>query len=160
MIRKSGKQERQEAIARILGSATVDSQEELLHRLKEEGLGLTQATLSRDFREMKIAKTPDSAGNYIYRLPGVQLPQARKEHHGIMASFVRHGLLNIDFSGQMAVIKVPSGYAKGIASDIDAISIHGVMGTIAGHDTVLMILRENAEKNQIMQSLKLLFEQS
>ncbi len=160
MIRKNGKQERQEAIARLLGSATVDSQDDLLHRLSEEGLELTQATLSRDFREMKIAKTPDSAGNYVYRLPGVQLPQARKERHGIMASFVRHGLLNIDFSGQLAVIKVPAGYAKGIASDIDAGSIHGVMGTIAGHDTVLMILRENAEKNQIMQSLKLLFDQS
>ena len=160
MIRKSGKQERQEAIARILGSATVDSQDDLLQRLSEEGFELTQATLSRDFREMKIAKSPDSAGNYLYRLPGVQLPQTRKERHGIMASFVRHGLLNIDFSGQMAVIKVPAGYAKGIASDIDASSIHDVMGTIAGHDTVLMILRENAEKNLIMQSLKLLFEQS
>src|SRR5690554_5287903 len=105
MTEKRGKQERQEAIARILGNATVDSQEFLLQRLSEEGFELTQATLSRDFREMKIAKTPDSAGNYLYRLPGVQLSQARKERHGIMTSFVRHGLLNIDFSGQMAVIK-------------------------------------------------------
>lgn len=160
MTEKSGKQERQEVIARILGSAMVDSQDVLLQRLSEEGFELTQATLSRDFREMKIAKTPDSAGNYLYRLPGIQLPQARKERHGIMTSFVRHGLLNIDFSGQMAVIKVPAGYAKGIASDIDTGSIHDVMGTIAGHDTVLMILRENADKNQIMQSLKLLFDQS
>ena len=160
MTAKRGKEERQEVIARILGSETVDSQEVLLQRLAEEGFALTQATLSRDFREMKIAKTPDSAGSYGYRLPTVQLPQARKERYGLMASFVRHGLLNIDFSGQMAVIKVPAGYAKGIASDIDASSIHGVMGTIAGHDTVLMILREHAEKDQIMQSLKLLFEQS
>jgi transcriptional regulator of arginine metabolism len=160
MTAKRGKEERQEVITRILGSETVDNQEVLLQRLAEEGFELTQATLSRDFREMKIAKTPDNAGNYGYRLPTVQLPQARKERYGLMASFVRHGLLNIDFSGQMAVIKVPAGYAKGIASDIDASSIHGVMGTIAGHDTVLMILREHAEKNQIMQSLMLLFKQS
>lgn len=66
---KTQKQLRQEAIARILDCSSIDSQEELLQRLGEEGFELTQATLSRDFREMKIAKTPDNAGNtsIVYR---------------------------------------------------------------------------------------------
>lgn len=157
-MHKNGKQERQEAISRILGSSSIDSQDELLHRLSEEGFVMTQATLSRDFREMKIAKTPDSAGNYVYRLPGVLLPQSKRERQGIMTPFARHGLLNIDFSGQLAVIKVPAGYAGGIAHDMDANNIPGVMGTIAGHDTVLMILREHADRSTIVHTLKMLFD--
>jgi len=157
-MEKTTKQQRHEAITRILESRSIDSQEELLRRLAEEGIELTQATLSRDFREMKIAKTPDNAGNYFYRLPGIQLSQTQKGKQGLMAPFVRHGLLNIDFSGQMAVMKVPVGYAKGIACDIDVNNINGVMGTIAGHDTVLMILYEHADKSEILHALKLLFD--
>lgn len=157
-MEKTHKQLRHETIARILDSSSIDSQEELLRRLADEGFELTQATLSRDFREMKIAKTPDNAGNYFYRLPGVQLSQTRMVKQGLMSPFIRHGLLGIDFSGQMAVIKVPAGYAKGIACDIDANNIKGVMGTIAGHDTVLMILNENAERSEILNALKLIFD--
>lgn len=157
-MEKTHKQLRHETIARILDSSSIDSQEELLQRLAEEGFELTQATLSRDFREMKIAKTPDNAGNYFYRLPGVQLSQTRMVKQGLMSPFIRHGLLGIDFSGQMAGIKVPAGYAKGIACDIDANNIKGVMGTIAGHDTVLMILNENAERSEILNALKLIFD--
>mgnify|MGYP000967119083 FL=1 len=157
-MEKTHKQLRHETIARILDSSSIDSQEELLERLAEEGFELTQATLSRDFREMKIAKTPDNAGIYFYRLPGVQLSQTRMVKQGLMSPFIRHGLLGIDFSGQMAVIKVPAGYAKGIACDIDANNIKGVMGTIAGHDTVLMILNENAERSEILNALKLIFD--
>lgn len=157
-MEKTHKQLRHETIARILDSSSIDSQEELLQRLADEGFELTQATLSRDFREMKIAKTPDNAGNYFYRLPCVQLSQTRMVKQGLMSPFIRHGLLGIDFSGQMAVIKVPAGYAKGIACDIDANNIKGVMGTIAGHDTVLMILNENAERSEILNALKLIFD--
>ncbi len=157
-MEKKTKQQRHEVIARILGHRTIDSQEELLQCLVEEGFELTQATLSRDFREMKIAKTPDNAGNYFYRLPAIQLTQTEKRKQGQMAPFVRHGLLNIDFSGQMAVMKVPAGYAKGIASDIDVNNIIGVMGTIAGYDTVLLILYEHADQSEILHALKLLFD--
>lgn len=156
-MEKSGKQQRHAAITRILGSRDIDSQEELLRYLSGEGFELTQATLSRDFREMKIAKTPDSAGNYYYRLPALQLPQTKRGKQGLMAPFVRHGLLSIDFSGQQAVIRVPSGYAQGVAGDIDANSIAGVMGTLAGHDTVLLILYEDADKTAILHALRLLF---
>lgn len=157
-MRKGDKQERQSAIEKILASASIDSQEELLQRLKAEGFELTQATLSRDFREMKIAKTPDKAGNYTYRLPSMHLPQTRTEKYGMMTAFARQGVLNIEFSGQIAVIKTPGGYAKGIARDIDANNIPGVMATIAGDDTVLVLLRENANKEIIINALKILFD--
>lgn len=157
-MRKTTKEERQEAIERILTSESVESQEELLKLLELRGFTLTQATLSRDFRDMKIAKTPDAAGNYHYRLPDVKLPQTDSTRYGITSSFVRHGIINIEFSGQFAVIKTPAGYAAGIAGDIDANNLAGIMGTIAGNDTVLLILRENYKSADIINSLGLLFQ--
>lgn len=156
-MRKRSKEERQAAISEILKHEAIDSQEELLQRLSAQGFELTQATLSRDFREMKVAKTPDTAGNYVYRLPAMHLPQSRSEKFGMMVAFSRKGALNIEFSGQIAVIKTPGGYAKGVARDIDANNIPGIMATIAGEDTVLVLLRENADKVNIMNSLQILF---
>lgn len=156
-MRKSDKKERQAAISEILRHEAIDSQEELLARLNAQGFELTQATLSRDFREMKVAKTPDTAGNYVYRLPAMHLPESRTEKFGMMSAFYRKGALNVEFSGQNAVIKTPGGYAKGIARDIDANNIPGIMATIAGEDTILLLLRENADKIIIMNSLQILF---
>jgi len=156
-MKKPGKEERQEAIAQILGNSSIESQEELLKQLSDRGFELTQATLSRDFREMKVAKTPDAAGNYFYRLPGIQLPQPKSEKFGMTSPFFRHGIINIEFSGQFAVLKTPGGYARGVAHDIDTNNIPGIMATIAGNDTVLVILRENSNKADIILSLKLLF---
>lgn len=156
-MKKPGKEERQEVIAEILSKNAIESQEELLQQLSERGFELTQATLSRDFREMKVAKTPDAAGNYFYRLPGIKLPQPKADKFGMTSSFSRHGIINIEFSGQLAVIKTPGGYARGVAQDIDINNIPGVMATIAGGDTVLIVLRENCNKADIINSLKLLF---
>lgn len=157
-MRKTIKEERQKAIEEILTSASIESQEDILNQLETKGFTITQATLSRDFREMKVAKTPDTSGKYFYRLPDIRLPKTDTTRHGIMTSFLRHGIINIEFSGQFAVIKTPVGYANGIASDIDANNFSGIMGTIAGDDTILLILRENCNKTDIIHSLKLLFE--
>ena len=156
-MKKPGKEERQEAIAQILGTNSIESQEELLQLLSDKGFELTQATLSRDFREMKVAKTPEAAGNYFYRLPGIKLPQPKADKFGMTSPFSRHGIINIEFSGQFAVIKTPSGYARGVAQDIDINNIPGVMATVAGSDTVLVVLRENSNKADIINALKLLF---
>ena len=152
------KEERQKAIEEILVAESVESQEELLNLLEMRGFSLTQATLSRDIRDMKIAKTPDTAGNYHYRLPNLKLPQTDVSRYGMTSSFTRHGIINIEFSGQLAVIKTPAGYAKGIASDIDINNLAGIMGTIAGNDTVLLILRENNKPADIINALSLLFK--
>lgn len=156
MIKKS-KQERQEAIAEILGSYSIDSQDSLLTMLFEMGFELTQATLSRDFKEMRISRTPDAAGNYYYRLPETHFVRQNTEKYGVTTPFYKQGVIYIEFSGQMGVIKTPQGYAKGVAQDIENNLIPGVIATIAGSDVVLMLLRENAIKSEIIRSLKMLF---
>lgn len=154
----TGKERRQKAIEKILTSESIESQEELLLLLEERGFTLTQATLSRDFRDMKVAKTPDTLGNYFYRLPDFRLPQTDTTRYGISASFGRHGLVNIEFTDHFAVIKTPPGYAHGIASDIDTNNLAGIMGTIADNDTILVILRRNAKQVDIINALSLLFK--
>ncbi len=156
-MNKTGKEKRQEVIEEILSKHEIESQEELIKQLEDKGFVLTQATLSRDFREMKIAKTPDSSGKYFYRLPEAKLPQPKSTRYGMTSSFVRQGIINIEFAEHFAVIKTPSGYAKGVSQDIDANNIPGVMGTIAGNDTVLVILRPNSERNHLITAIKLLF---
>lgn len=156
-MKKNDKRERQESIAEILREAAVSNQEDLMRLLLEKGFELTQATLSRDFREMKIAKTPDTAGNYVYRLPAMHLPEAKPQKQGMICPFSRSGVLNIEFSGPTAVIKTPRGYAQGISLDIEANNIPGIMATVAANDTVLVILRENADKLMVINSLKILF---
>ncbi len=153
----TGKERRQKTIEDLLSSKDIEAQDELLEMLAEQGFSITQATLSRDFREMKIAKTPNSQGQYFYRLPGIKLPQPKSTRHGLTSTFIRNGIINIEFSGQMAVIKCPAGYANGIAQDIDINNIPGIIGTIAGSDTVLVILRENIDRVDFISSLKLLF---
>lgn len=156
-MKASGKENRQEAIKDIVSKNNIESQDQILKKLEELGFKLTQATLSRDIREIKIAKTPDSSGEYYYRLPSVNLPQPSSSRHGMTSSFARHGIINIEFSGQLAVIKTPAGYAQGIAQDIEINNIPGVMGTIAGNDTVLVILRENSNKADLITSINILF---
>ena len=103
-MKKSGKQERQKAIESILRANAIENQDELLRILSGRGFDLTQATLSRDFREMKIAKTPDTAGSYFYRLPNKQIAEQKTQKYGIVSSFLRKGVINIEFSGQFAII--------------------------------------------------------
>ena len=95
-MNKTGKEKRQEVIEEILSKHEIESQEELIKQLEDKGFVLTQATLSRDFREMKIAKTPDSSGKYFYRLPEAKLPQPKSTRYGMTSSFVRQGIINIE----------------------------------------------------------------
>lgn len=143
----STKKERLEAICRILQTEVVSNQEELLRELTMSGFAVTQATLSRDIKQLKVIKVPDGKGNYAYRLPEEATPatavkrEAAKVHP------------NIEFSGNLAVIRTRPGYAMGIASDIDAHAPHEILATIAGDDTILVIPREGIGRERVAEAL-------
>lgn len=143
----STKKERLDAICRIIHREEISNQEELLKYLTEEGFTVTQATLSRDIRSLKIVKEHGANGSYAYRLPQNQIPVSSKM---IGKS---HVMPSIEFSGHLAVIKTRPGYAMGIASDIDTQSPLEVLGTIAGDDTILVIPREGYDREQVMRAL-------
>lgn len=125
---------------RILQTEEIGNQEELLKRLSDEGFSATQATLSRDLRSLKIVKIHNANGNYVYQSAGKK-PETKKKP------------FQIEFSGNLAVIKTRPGYAMGLASDIDNQTPEEILGTIAGDDTILVIPREGYSREAIEQAL-------
>ncbi len=139
--------QRQVAIRRIVSENKVDSQDTLLMLLKREGFDMTQATLSRDIKSLKIVKTPDSAKGYIYMLAKDQVANMQTVSDG--TNFLADGFRSIDFSQNMAVIRTKPAFASSIAALIDSANPYEVMGTIAGDDTIFLVLREGVERGDV-----------
>lgn len=139
---------RQRIIKEVLQTNEVNSQDMLLKILTDRGFELTQATLSRDIKELKIIKVPTPRGSYTYQLsetiPGI------KEDVPPLSSF---GYLTLQFSGQLAVMKTRPGYAMAIAGEIDNKAAQYILGTVAGDDTILLIPKENISREEIIEIL-------
>ena len=134
------KQNRLNAIKFIIANERIGSQEELLKRLYAQGFDLTQATLSRDLKQLKVAKTAASDGSYIYILPSSPLYKRIIKGKQVREEQVRSGFVSISFSANIAVIKTRPGYAGGIAYDIDEHDLPPVLATVAGDDTILLVI--------------------
>lgn len=151
------KRNRLQIITELLRSTVIGSQEELLNLLAERKLNVTQATLSRDLKLLKVAKTPLTNGTYKYVLPPITKtisPQGTFNH------LTSHGaVLSIEFSGNLAVMKTKPGYASAIAWDIDNKGSIEILGTIAGDDTILIIPREGVTREQILTLMDITFSE-
>ena len=149
------KRNRLQIISEILRSTLVGSQEELLKLLGERQCEVTQATLSRDLKLLKVAKTPLSNGAYKYILPAYNKPLPNTS---AVNTLISHGaVLSMEFSGQLGVVKTKPGYASAIAWDIDNKATEQVLGTIAGDDTILVIPREGVSREDILEMMNITF---
>ena len=142
---------RQLAIKQIIQSGRMSSQDELLHIMKDQGFELTQATLSRDLKILKVSKVSDQALGYFYVIPESMNPENQRENTRI--NFLADGFRNLQFSGNMAVMKTMPGYASSLAVVIDNAQPYEIIGTIAGDDTILIILREGVSHGDLINSL-------
>lgn len=140
---------RQAAILDLVDHSAVSSQEELRRRLKNQGFSVTQATLSRDLRDLGLVKgTADGA----YHRPGAEAANpaqaaARLEHA------VAEYLAGVDRAVQLVVLRTGAAQAQPLASALDAAGLEGVVGTIAGDDTVLMVCRDAGAAAGVAQRL-------
>jgi len=154
------KNSRLEAIRLILSTHEIGSQEELLKELNKEGYTLTQATLSRDLRQMRVVKTVGTNGHYKYVLTRQQQQQQYKHEgaEGEMRSIKplneENGFLSIKFSGNIAVIRTRPSYASTLAYHIDNCDFPEILGTLAGDDTVMLVMAENVSKSTLMKVLR------
>ena len=108
------KNDRLEALRMIISSQELGSQDELLEALKKEGFQLTQATLSRDLKQLKVAKAATMRGNYVYVLPNDTMYKRVSTPRSVQEMMLVPGFLSIHFSGNMGVIKTRPGYASSI----------------------------------------------
>ena len=150
------KNNRLDAIKMIISSKEIGSQDELLQELMKEGYSLTQATLSRDLKQLKVAKAASMNGNYVYVLPNNTMYKRMTEQHSASEMLMYNGFVSIDFSSNLAVIKTRPGYASRLAYDIDNHNFEEILGTIAGDDTILLVLREGYTRTSIRNALSLI----
>ena len=137
----------------IISSQELGSQVELLEALQKEGFKLTQATLSRDLKQLKVAKAATMNGNYVYVLPNVTMYKRVSTPQQIREMMQVPGFLSINFSGNMGVIKTRPGYASSIAYNIDNNDIPQIIGTIAGDDTIFIVIRQGVTDNEVIEAL-------
>lgn len=145
---------RQLAIKQIILSGKISSQDELLHIMKDQGYDLTQATLSRDLKILKVAKVSDPTLGYVYVIPEGANNDNHRENSRI--NFLADGFRDLQFSGNLAVIKTMPGYASSLAAVIDNAEPFEIIGTIAGDDTILLIMREGVTHSDLVNSLILI----
>ena len=146
------RQVRLRAIRKLIRTTSIKSQDTLLGHLQKEGFTVTQATLSRDLKVLKVGKISDAHGGYVYFLPG---DEERKEPERTYINVFLQGYVSIDWSGNIVVVKTYSGHADPVALALDSFGLNEVLGTIAGNDnTVAVFLREGFSGEDFMKHLK------
>lgn len=143
------KRNRQEAILRVISQYEVETQQELAHRLKEEGFEVTQATVSRDIRDMKLSKMPTGEGHQKY----VRFHNDEKHLSGKYVNVLKEGFVSIDMAQNILVVKTVSGMAMAVAAAIDAMKYPEIVGTIAGDDTIMMAVRTVEDTKSLMNQI-------
>ena len=138
----------------IISSRELGSQEELLNALENEGIRVTQATLSRDLKQLKVAKAATLRGNYVYVLPNDTMYKRVSTPGNIREMMTASGFISINFSGNMGVIKTRPGYASAIAWNIDSSDIPQILGSIAGDDTIFIVIREGVSHKEVTDAIK------
>ena len=147
------KASRIETLKMIISSKEMGNQEQLLQELKKEGFQLTQATLSRDLKQLKVAKASTLHGSYIYVLPNETMYKRVPTASTVREMMQVPGFLSIHFSGNMGVIKTRPGYASSIAWNIDNSDIPEIIGTIAGDDTIFIVIKEGVRHQAVIDAL-------
>ncbi len=147
------KNDRLEALRLIISSQQLGSQEELLYALQKAGFKLTQATLSRDLKQLKVAKAASMSGNYVYVLPNETMYKRVSAPNNIRDMLKVPGFISINFSGNLGIIKTRPGYASSIAWNIDNSEVPEILGTIAGDDTIFIVIKEGIKHQDVVDAL-------
>ena len=148
------KRSRHDKIIELINNNVIETQEQLASLLKESGYDVTQATVSRDIRQMKLSKqvTEDGKQKYVYSTADSEAMQDK------YISVLRAGYASMDVAQNILVIKTVSGMAMALATAIDALNIPQVVGCIAGDDTIMVAIKSNEDALKLMEDLKKLIE--
>ena len=151
-VRENGnaKATRREAILRLITSERISTQNELSRRLEEEGFPVTQATISRDIRELRLVKTAGNGGYYYEVGKPAEKYHAPHKFYSLYQAMVR----DVDYAQNLVVIHSDTGMAQAVCAAMDSMDWPGVLGTIAGDDTVLVVTRDEACAAELGQSLR------
>ena len=145
------KSQRQAKILEIISMKDIETQEQLLEALQENGYFSTQATISRDIKELRLIKTLSSTGSYYYTTSVQKEPEAA----ALNIDFVfLESIRSVDFAGNFVVVKCYSGMANAVCVAVDTGQWDGLVGTIAGDDTIFLLLRTQRQAEEFADFLR------
>lgn len=146
------KEKRHGKILEIIRNTDIFTQEELQSRLCEYGFKVTQATVSRDIRELKLLKVINKDGFYHYAVPDTENAGRQSKLKSIFAGSVK----SVDYAGNIVVVTCHTGMAQAVCASLDAMNYEEIVGTIAGDDTIFILLRTELNAKKFVETLKML----
>ncbi|MBQ7821649.1 MAG: arginine repressor [Clostridia bacterium] len=144
------KNARQDKIIELISERVVETQEELSELLKNSGFNVTQATVSRDIRELKLVKTVSADGRSRYS-------HGKESHDGkasIQKNLLAASVSKVDFAGNITVVKTITGMAQGAAAAIDVMHFDGIVGCVAGDDTIIIVMRTEQAAKRLKEEIE------
>ncbi len=143
------KRNRHQKIIELIERYEIGTQEELADRLREEGYQVTQATVSRDIRELKLSKLPNESGRQKY----VTLKQDEAQLGDRYIRVLKEGFVSMDTAKNLLVMKTVSGMAMAVAAAIDALNLEEIVGCIAGDNTIMMAMHSEKDAGIVMDKI-------
>ena len=149
------KTKRQEKILEIIAARPIETQEQLLQALKEAGMNVTQATISRDIKELHLVKEQTGRGSYHY---AVSVHKSTFNNSGKLRTIFRESVCSFDCAQNIVVLKTLPGLASAACAALDNMNINVLVGSLAGDDTVLLIMRDNESAVLFCEDIKKMVE--
>jgi transcriptional regulator of arginine metabolism len=145
------KNNRQNQLLQIIAEENIETQEQLLERLEARGIKSTQATISRDIKQLHLVKEPAGQGRYRY---AVSAHRTKLNFADRLRTIFRESLLSADYANNIAVVKTMPGLAQGAASALDSMHINDMVGSLAGDDTVIIVMRDEDSARDFCEEIK------
>ena len=150
------KSRRQAEILRIIREQDVETQEQMLDQLGRRGIRATQATISRDIKELNLVKQPGGSGNYRY-----VASEAKAEEHsfaGRLKNIFKEGVTSCEAAQNIVVVKTMPGLAPAAAAALDGMELEGLVGSLAGDDTALLVMRTSQVAEELTREIESMLE--
>lgn len=144
------KNDRQEQILAIIAEESIETQEQLINRLQEKGIPSTQATISRDIKQLHLVKEPYGGGRYRY---AVSVQKTKLNFADRLQIILRESIVDVDYAQSIVVLKTLPGLANAAASAFDGMDMPSKVGTLAGDDTVMIIMRSNESAKELCREI-------
>ena len=145
------KSERQNKIRELVSKFEIETQDEMMSLLKEEGFEVTQATVSRDLREMKLSKTLTARGTYRYCIGSGSTHMSANVRLG---SAMADSILTVEYAMNNVVLKTYPGMAQGVALGVDALNHPDILGCVAGDDTIIIVTRGEKSSAEVSEKIR------
>jgi transcriptional regulator of arginine metabolism len=149
------KNARQQKILELIKKYDIDTQDTVIKKLAEEGYAVTQTTISRDIRQLNLIKGIASNGNYKYIAPGAGY--GREKKGPVINSAITDSVIRVEAAGHIVVVKTYAGMANAIAVCVDSLSHDDIVGSVAGDDTILLVVKTSDGARALENELRNLF---